>query len=154
MTVTHPGLWDPESRRWTLRPRERDRSANLTDFPGELIDPYDIEVIDPDRFIINHRGFDPIHAIAAVNAMRARWKRTGASPSDFAAAFDQSGLFAIAQGLREVAGTSLAPRKSDMARSESGHVLAFWLSIAGTEVMTIRPSPVRLRSPSPLHDVQ
>ena len=78
-------------------------TANLKDFPSELIDPYGIEIVDPDRFIINQWDLDPIQAIAAFKAMRARWKRPEASPEDFAVAFDRVGLLASAQRLREVA---------------------------------------------------
>jgi len=78
-------------------------TANLKDFPSELIDPYGIEIVDPDRFIINQWDLDPIQAIAALKAMRARWKRPETSPEDFAVAFDRVGLLASAQRLREVA---------------------------------------------------
>ena len=78
-------------------------TANLKDFPSELINPYGIEIVDPDRFIINQWDLDPIQAIAAFKAMRARWKRPEASPEDFAVAFDRVGLLASAQRLREVA---------------------------------------------------
>ncbi len=78
-------------------------TANLKDFPRELVNPYGIEIVDPDRFIINQWDLDPIQAIAAFKAMRARWKRPEASPEDFAVAFDRVGLLASAQRLREVA---------------------------------------------------
>lgn len=78
-------------------------TANLKDFPSELIDPYGIEIVDPDRFIINQWDLDPIQAIAAFKSMRARWKRPETSPEDFAVAFDRVGLLASAQRLREVA---------------------------------------------------
>lgn len=78
-------------------------TANLKDFPSELIDPYGIEIVDPDRFIINQWDLDPIQAISAFKAMRARWKRPETSPEDFAVAFDRVRLLASAQRLREVA---------------------------------------------------
>ncbi|MBL8453147.1 MAG: PIN domain-containing protein [Zoogloea sp.] len=78
-------------------------TANLKDFPSKLIAPYGIEIVDPDRFIINQWDLDPIQAIAAFKSMRARWKRPETSPEDFAVAFDRVGLLASAQRLREVA---------------------------------------------------
>jgi len=78
-------------------------TANLKDFPRELVNPYGIEIVDPDRFIINQWDLDPIQAIAAFKSMRARWKRPETSPEDFAVAFDRVGLLASAQRLREVA---------------------------------------------------
>ncbi len=68
-----------------------------------MIDPYGIEIVDPDRFIINQWDLDPIQAIAAFKSMRARWKRPETSPEDFAVAFDRVGLLVSAQRLREVA---------------------------------------------------
>lgn len=78
-------------------------TANLKDFPGALLAPYGIEAVDPDRFIINQWDLDPIQAIAAFKAMRARWKRPETSPEDFAVAFDRVGLLASGRRLREVA---------------------------------------------------
>jgi len=76
-------------------------TANLRDFPAEIVEPYGIEVVGPDRFIINQWDLSPYEAIAAFKQMRGRWRKPQASAEDFVAAFDRGGLPATAQRLHE-----------------------------------------------------
>ncbi|MBI3140846.1 MAG: PIN domain-containing protein [Rhodocyclales bacterium] len=78
-------------------------TANLRDFPTEIVAPYGIEVVDPDKFILNQWDLDPLVAIAALKRMRARWKKPEATPEDFAQALERGGLPATAQRVREAA---------------------------------------------------
>jgi predicted nucleic acid-binding protein len=78
-------------------------TINLDDFPAEAVAPFRIEVVDPDRFIVNQWDADPFVAIAAFRRMRARWKKPEATPEDFAQALERGGLPATAQRLREAA---------------------------------------------------
>ncbi|OJA43530.1 PIN domain-containing protein [Burkholderia ubonensis] len=78
-------------------------TANLRDFPAEFVSPYGIEVIHPDRFIINQWDLDPIAAMSAFKGMRARWRNPKATPEDFAQALERNGLPATAQRIREAA---------------------------------------------------
>lgn len=58
-------------------------TLNRRDFPLEVVEPYGIEVVDPDRFIINQWDLSPYEAIAALKGMRARWRRPETTPEDF-----------------------------------------------------------------------
>lgn len=78
-------------------------TSNLRDFPAELLEPYALEAIDPDRFIINQWDLDPLVAIAAFKRMRTRWRKPAATPEDFAQALERGGLPATAQRLRDAA---------------------------------------------------
>jgi predicted nucleic acid-binding protein len=78
-------------------------TANLRDFPSDIVGPYGIEVVDPDRFIVNQWDLDPIVAMTAFKHMRARWKKPQATPEDFAQALERNGLPATAQRIREAA---------------------------------------------------
>lgn len=79
-------------------------TANLKDFPAEVVQVYGIEAIHPDDFIVNQLDLDPIAALAAFREMRARWKRPDATAEQFAQAMERNGLVATAQRLREAAG--------------------------------------------------
>lgn len=76
-------------------------TANLRDFPADVIGPLGIESIHPDRFIIAQWDLAPIAAVTAFKRMRARWKKPETSAEDFATAMDRGGLTATAQRLRE-----------------------------------------------------
>jgi predicted nucleic acid-binding protein len=78
-------------------------TANLKDFPAEVVQPMGIEVTHPDRFIINQWDLDPLVTVAAFKRMRARWKKPQSSAEDFAQAMERNGLAATAQRLREAA---------------------------------------------------
>jgi len=76
-------------------------TANLRDFPSEVVSPLGIEVIHPDQFIVAQWDLDQLVAVAAFKRMRARWKKPQATAEDFAAALERAGLPATAQRLRE-----------------------------------------------------
>ena len=78
-------------------------TANLKDFPAEVVAQLGIEVIHPDQFIVVQWDLDQLVAVAAFKRMRARWKHPQASAEDFAAAMERGGLPATAQRLREAA---------------------------------------------------
>lgn len=78
-------------------------TANLKDFPVDLVAPLGIEVIHPDRFIIAQWDLEQLTAVAAFKRMRARRQRPEASAEDFAAALERGGLPSTAQRLREAA---------------------------------------------------
>lgn len=78
-------------------------TANLRDFPSDIVGAYGIEVVDPDRFIINQWDLDPIVAMTAFKHMRARRKKPESTPEDFAQALERNGLPATAQRIREAA---------------------------------------------------
>ena len=78
-------------------------TANLKDFPAEVVAQLGIEVIHPDQFIMAQWDLDQLVAVAAFKRMRARWKQPQASAEDFAAAMERGGLPATAQRLREAA---------------------------------------------------
>ena len=78
-------------------------TANLKDFPAEVVAHLGIEVIHPDQFIVAQWDLEQLVAVAAFKRMRARWKKPQASAEDFAAAMERGGLPATAQRLREAA---------------------------------------------------
>ncbi len=78
-------------------------TANLRDFPTDVVGPLGIEIIHPDQFIVAQWDLDQLVAVAAFKRMRMRWKRPEATAEDFAAALERAGLPATAQRLREAA---------------------------------------------------
>jgi hypothetical protein len=78
-------------------------TANLRDFPAEIVGSYGIEVIHPDRFIINQWDLDHIATMTAFKAMRARLRNPTATPEAFAKALERNSLPATAQRIREAA---------------------------------------------------
>lgn len=78
-------------------------TANLKDFPVDLVAQLGIEVIHPDQFIVAQWDLEQLAAVAAFKRMRARRKRPETSAEDFAAALERGGLPATAQRLREAA---------------------------------------------------
>ncbi|MGH8777803.1 PIN domain-containing protein [Paraburkholderia sp.] len=78
-------------------------TANLRDFPPQIAAGYGIEIVDPDRFVINQWDLDSLTAMSAFKRMRARWKKPEATPEDFARALERNGLPATAQRIRDAA---------------------------------------------------
>jgi predicted nucleic acid-binding protein len=76
-------------------------TVNARHFPGTVVAPYGIEIIDPDKFIVNQWDLDHLAAVAAFKRMRARWRKPQATPEDFAQALERGGLPATALRLRE-----------------------------------------------------
>jgi predicted nucleic acid-binding protein len=78
-------------------------TSNLKHFPNEQTDPYGIEVVHPDAFVINQWDLDELVTVNAFKRMRARWKKPQATPEDFAQAMERGGLPATAARLRDAA---------------------------------------------------
>jgi hypothetical protein len=78
-------------------------TANLRDFPIDVVGPLGIEIIHPDQFIVAQWDLDQLAAVAAFKRMRARWKKPEANAEDFAGAMERGGLPATAQRLRDAA---------------------------------------------------
>jgi len=78
-------------------------TANLRDFPTAIVGAYGIEVVDPDRFIVNQWDLEPVTAMTAFKHMRARRKKPQTTAEDFAQALERGGLPATAQRVREAA---------------------------------------------------
>lgn len=76
-------------------------TANLKDFPADILGALGIEVIHPDQFIVAQWDLDQLVAVAAFKRMRARWKKPEATAEHFAEALERGGLPATAQRLRE-----------------------------------------------------
>jgi len=47
-------------------------TANIKDFPSETVQPYGIEIVHPDTFIINQWDLDQLAAVAAFKQMHTR----------------------------------------------------------------------------------
>lgn len=78
-------------------------TANVRDFPLNVIAPLGIEIIHPDQFIAAQWDLDQLAAVTAFKRMRARWKKPQATAEDFAAALERGGMPVTAQRLREAA---------------------------------------------------
>jgi predicted nucleic acid-binding protein len=78
-------------------------TANLRDFPIDVVGPLGIEIIHPDQFIVAQWDLDQLAAVAAFKRMRARWKKPETNAEDFAGAMERGGLPATAQRLRDAA---------------------------------------------------
>lgn len=70
-------------------------------FNHETVSQYGIEVIDTDSFIINQLDLDEYQALAALKAMRIRWKNPDSTPDAFCAVFERNKLLLTAQRLRD-----------------------------------------------------
>ena len=76
-------------------------TANLKDFPLDVVAPYGIEIVHPDQFIVHQWDLNELVVVAAYKRMRARWKKPQASAEDFAQAMERGGLPATAVRLRD-----------------------------------------------------
>ncbi|WP_232062360.1 MULTISPECIES: PIN domain-containing protein [Comamonadaceae] len=78
-------------------------TANLKDFPNDVLAGYDLTAVHPDDFLVAQLDLDEIAALTAFKAMRARSKRPPFSPEEFADVLERNGLAATAERLREAA---------------------------------------------------
>jgi hypothetical protein len=78
-------------------------TANLRDFPEDIVGPLAIEVIHPDQFIVAQWDLDQLATVAAFKRMRARWKKPDTSAEDFAVALERGGLPATVLRLGDAA---------------------------------------------------
>jgi hypothetical protein len=76
-------------------------TANVRDFPQAAVAPYGIEIVNPDRFIVNQWDLEPIVPISSFKRMRARRKRPQSSAEEFAMVLEQKELPMTAQRIRE-----------------------------------------------------
>jgi len=76
-------------------------TKNLDDFPTNITSLYDIEIIDPDQFMIHQWNLESIPVMAAFKEMRARRKKPIERVEMFAQTLEKNGLPATAQKIRE-----------------------------------------------------
>ncbi len=74
---------------------------NLRHFPAAALEPYRIEAIHPDDFVLNQVELQPYEALAAVKKMRARLTRPPQTAAELIATLARSGLPASAAQLRQ-----------------------------------------------------
>ena len=96
-----PDLLQPVAH--ALLQAQEEITSLFQDFPDEQLQPYGIEAIDPDTFVINQLDLDQVSALAAFKKMRARCKDPALTPEAFAAAFERAGLPGAATRLRDAA---------------------------------------------------
>lgn len=78
-------------------------TANLRDFPSQVLETLNLEAIHPDSFVIAQWDLDHIAVISAFKQMRQRWRSPQASASDFADRFQAASMPLTADRLREAA---------------------------------------------------
>lgn len=78
-------------------------TSNLKDFPAGTLQPYGIEAIHPDDFLVAQLDLDEFSALAAFRDMRARKKNPALDVEAFAQALERNGLVATASRLRTAA---------------------------------------------------
>jgi len=79
-------------------------TANLKDFPSDVLEPLGIEVLHPDAFLIAQIELAPLHVLPAFKAMRARHLNPAVTPEEFADSLARAGLVRTTDYLREAAG--------------------------------------------------
>lgn len=75
-------------------------TTNLRHFPAGALQPYGIEAIHPDDFLVAQLDLDEFTALAAFRDMRSRKKNPPHDPEEFAQALERNGLVATASRLR------------------------------------------------------
>ena len=78
-------------------------TANLKDFPADVLELYGLTALHPDDFIVAQLDLDIYPALGAFKGMRERKRNPSYSVEEFAAAMERNGLVATAQRLREAA---------------------------------------------------
>lgn len=76
---------------------------NLADFPAAALAPFGVEALHPDDFLLNQLDLNPIAALKAIKAMRARWRNPQLSVLDLAGAIEKLQMPLVAARLRDVA---------------------------------------------------
>lgn len=74
---------------------------NLKDFPSTTLQPFRLEAIHPDSFIISQFDLDPFRTVAALKKMRQRKGNPPVKADAFIAAFERNGLPAVADRLKD-----------------------------------------------------
>ena len=78
-------------------------TANLKDFPADILAAHGLAAIHPDDFLIAQLDLAEITALTAFKEMRARSKRRPYPPEEFADILARNGLAATAERLRDAA---------------------------------------------------
>jgi hypothetical protein len=78
-------------------------TANLKDFPGDVLGPLGLEAVHPDDFVLYQLDLEPYRAVAAVKSMRARLRKPPMSVDEFLLMLERNQLVATASRLREAA---------------------------------------------------
>jgi predicted nucleic acid-binding protein len=78
-------------------------TANLKDFPAEVLAPLGLEAIHPDDFVLYQIDLEPYRAVAAVKGMRARLRKPAMGVEEFLSTLERNQLVATASRLREAA---------------------------------------------------
>lgn len=76
-------------------------TANLKDFPAEILGPLGIEAVHPDSFLVAQLDRDAFRVLPAFKGMRSRLKDPAYTPATFADAMERNGLIETAQFLRQ-----------------------------------------------------
>jgi predicted nucleic acid-binding protein len=76
-------------------------TANLKDFPKEVLAAYNIEALHPDDFIMNQLELVPRDALLTIKQVRLRNKNPPINATDFILMIEKSGLPQTAQHLRQ-----------------------------------------------------
>lgn len=79
-------------------------TANLKDFPANVMAAHGIEVQHPDDFLMNQLELRPFEALEVIKRVRARRKNPPCTPDEFIDMVEKSGLPQAAQHLRMRAG--------------------------------------------------
>lgn len=79
-------------------------TANLKDFPANVMAAHGIEVQHPDDFLMNQLELRPFEALEVIKRVRARRKNPPTTPVEFIDMVEKNGLPQAAQHLRMRAG--------------------------------------------------
>lgn len=80
---------------------------NLKDFPPEITDPYDIEVQDPDDFLLNQFGMDAARVLQSVKECRSRLIDPAFDPVEYLSMIERNQLTNFALELKPYAEAKL-----------------------------------------------
>lgn len=75
---------------------------NLKDFPKEALVPFEIEVQDPDTFLVHQRSLDEERFLEIVRRIRQRLKAQPKSADQYLEGLEKAGLVILASELRKV----------------------------------------------------
>ena len=65
---------------------------NIKDFPTEKVEPFGIEIVHPDQFMVNLIDLDQERALACLRRQREQMKNPPYTPDDFLQRYQQSDL--------------------------------------------------------------
>jgi predicted nucleic acid-binding protein len=74
-------------------------TSNLKDFPLDALEPFGLQAIHPDDFLLAQIDLNPLDVLAAFAAQRARLPRPAFTPEVFADALERNALVLTAQRL-------------------------------------------------------